>query len=167
MKSKIRHLDSVHSRLANEIANVEPELLAKRPAADEWSVGEVIHHLLLVEQRVLDELEKGLEQPPQKIGPLKNLIPMRLISWRFIRVSAPKAVTPAGFNNAHETMQTWETCRSRLKQFCASADPKRLKQTAFPHPFLGNINGLAAISMVAYHEERHYKQIREILAKIE
>ena len=167
MKSKIRHLDSVHSRLAHEIANVEPELLAKRPAADEWSVGEVIHHLLLVEQRVLDELEKGLERPPQKIGLLKNLIPMRLISWRFIRVRAPNAVMPAGFKHAHESMKTWETCRSKFKQFCASLDPKRLKQTAFRHPFLGDINGLAAISMVAYHEERHYKQIREILAKIE
>ena len=167
MKSKIRHLDSVHSLLAHEIANVPPELLSKRPSENEWSIGEVIHHLLLVEQRVLDELEKGLEQPPQRIGLLKNLIPMRLVSWRFVRVSAPKAVMPAGFKNAHESLKSWETCRTRLKQFCASKDPRRVKQTAFRHPFLGNINGLAAISMVAYHEERHYKQIKEILAKIE
>jgi hypothetical protein len=167
VKSKIRHLDSVHSQLAHEIANVPSELLSKRPSENEWSVGEVIHHLLLVEQRVLDELEKGVAQPPQRIGLLKNLIPMQLISWRFVRVSAPNAVMPAGFKNAEESMKTWKTCRTRLKQFCTTIDPKRLKQTAFRHPFLGNINGLAAISMVAYHEERHYKQIKEILAKIE
>jgi hypothetical protein len=167
VKSRIRHLDSIHSQLSHEIASVSPELLSKRPSENEWSVGEVIHHLLLVEQRVVEELEKGLRRPPEKIGLLKNLIPMRLVSWRFIRVSAPKAVVPDGFKNARESMKSWDAARAKLKEFCNKADSKRLKQTAFRHPVLGNINGLAAISMVAFHEERHYKQIKEILAKIE
>lgn len=167
MKSKIRHLDSVHSQLSHELANVSPELLSKRPADDQWSIGEVIHHLLLVEERVVDELEKGLQRPPQKVSFLKNLIPMRLVSWRFVRVSAPKAVMPAGLQNANESMRTWESCRTRLKQLCTNENAKKLKETAFRHPFLGDISGLAAISMVAFHEERHYKQIKEILAKIE
>jgi len=157
----------VHSQLSHEIANVAPELLSKRPAEDEWSVGEVIHHLLLVEERVLDELKKGLDRPPRKIGLLKNLVPMRLVSWRFIRVSAPKAVMPADFKSTHESMKSWESCRAELKELCGTLDTGRLRQMAFRHPFLGDINGLAAISMVAFHEERHYKQIKEILAKIE
>ena len=157
----------MHSQLSHELANVSPELLSKRPAENEWSVGEVIHHLFLVEQAVVAELEKASQRPPQKIGFLKKLIPMRVVSWRFIRVSAPKAVTPAGFRNASDSMRSWETARNRLKEFCRTLDPKRLRQIAFRHPVLGNIDGLATISMVAFHEERHYKQIKEILSKIE
>ena len=121
----------------------------------------------MVEQAVVAELEKALQRPPQKIGLLKKLIPMRLVSWRFIRVSAPKAVMPAGFSNARDSMQSWETVRTKLKNLCGTLDSRRLKQLAFRHPLLGNIDGLATISMVAFHEERHYKQIREILSKIE
>jgi hypothetical protein len=66
VKSKIRHLDLVHSRLSHEIANVPPELLSQRPADNEWSVGEVIHHLLLVEQSVVAELEKALQRDRHK-----------------------------------------------------------------------------------------------------
>ena len=74
---------------------------------------------------------------------------------------------PAGFNNTHESMKSWESCRTELKELCATLDAKRLRQMAFRHPFLGDINGVAAISMVAFHEERHFKQIKEILSKIE
>jgi hypothetical protein len=34
------------------------------------------------------------------------------------------------------------------------------------HPFFGDMDGAAAISMVAFHEQRHLKQIREILKKL-
>jgi hypothetical protein len=32
---------------------------------------------------------------------------------------------------------------------------------------MGDIDGVAAVSMLNFHEERHYKQIREILNKLE
>jgi hypothetical protein len=54
-----------------------------------------------------------------------------------------------------------------LKQFCAACGRERLKTISVKHPFLGDIDGVAAVSMLNFHEERHYKQIREILKKLE
>ncbi len=43
----------------------------------------------------------------------------------------------------------------------------RLKQVVFKHPFLGEIDGTATISFIGYHELRHYKQIREVIKKLD
>ena len=40
------------------------------------------------------------------------------------------------------------------------------KQMVFKHPFLGEIDGIATVSFVGYHELRHYKQIREVIKKL-
>jgi hypothetical protein len=37
----------------------------------------------------------------------------------------------------------------------------------FKHPFFGEIDGTATISFIGYHELRHYKQIREVIKKLD
>jgi hypothetical protein len=54
-----------------------------------------------------------------------------------------------------------------LKNLCATQGNDRFRQIIFKHPFLGEIDGVAAVSFIGYHELRHYKQIREVLRKLE
>jgi hypothetical protein len=91
---------------------------------------------------------------------------MRIVSLRFYRVKAPKAVQPGNPPPKEDVIRNYNDTRARLKQFCAEQGRARLRQISFRHPFLGNLDGVAAISMVAFHEQRHYKQIREILKKL-
>ncbi len=145
MKRTLNRLDSTQRKIATTIGTLETGLFRKRPAENEWSIAEVIHHLRLVEERVLSDLNASVQRPQGKVGMLKKLVPMRIVSLRFYRVKAPKAVQPG------------------------NPPPKgraRLRQISFRHPILGNLDGVAAISMVAFHEQRHYKQIREILKKL-
>jgi hypothetical protein len=137
----------------------------KRPGDNEWSVAEVLHHLCLVEERVLAELEKGLTQP-QRAGFLKRLIPMRVISWRLVKVKAPKIVQPDIQLSREQLFETYNLTRNRLKDFCLQHGSERLRVMSLRHPLLGKIDGVAAISFVAFHEQRHHKQIREILNKL-
>lgn len=166
MNTTIRRLDSVHAQVSALVASLDSAQLSKRPAENEWSVSEVLHHLYLVEQRVLAELQNNLSKPPVSPGFLKNLIPMRIISWRIIRVKAPKVVNPIETINPAESLNGWELSREQLKELCRQSGSSRLKNTVLRHPFLGNISGLAAVSMVGFHEQRHYKQIKEILKKL-
>jgi hypothetical protein len=34
------------------------------------------------------------------------------------------------------------------------------------HPFLGKLSGVKAVAFIGYHEQRHRKQIREIIRKV-
>src|SRR5258705_146091 len=83
LKRALNHLDSVHQQLSTAVSSLDPELFLQRPAENEWSIGEVIHHLCLVEERVHGDLQKALQRPPVKVGLLKKLLPMRIVSMRF------------------------------------------------------------------------------------
>jgi hypothetical protein len=166
MRSRLARLDSIHQSLAKTTSAIAPQLCSVSPGEKEWSVAEVLEHLVLVDERVKSELEKGL-QSPTKVGLLRKLIPMRFVSWRFFKVKAPRAVCPTTALPVNELMARYDQARTQLKQLCTEYGSQRLKQTTFKHPFLGNIDGLAAISMVAFHEQRHHKQIKEILKKLD
>jgi hypothetical protein len=166
MQNILDRLDSTHRKIATAIDPLDLELFQKRPAENEWSVAEVIHHLRLVEERVLSDLTVSVQHPTAKVGLLKKLIPLRIVSFRFLRVKAPKAVQPLNPLSKDEELKSYSATRTRLKEFCSEHGRARLKKTSVRHPFFGDIDGVAAISMVSYHERRHYKQIREILKKL-
>ncbi len=94
MNGTLNRLDTVHEKLSVAIRSTDPSLYSKRPGENEWSIAEVVQHLCMVEERVLEALKKGLERGPAKVGFLKKLIPMRLVSLRFMKLKAPKMVTP-------------------------------------------------------------------------
>jgi hypothetical protein len=61
----------------------------------------------------------------------------------------------------------FDRARQALKTLCATHGRNRLKKLIFKHPFLGDIDGVATIAFVGYHEKRHFKQIREVLKKLQ
>jgi hypothetical protein len=138
----------------------------QRPAENEWSVAEIVHHLCLVEERVIAELEKALLGERQSVGLLQRFIPISIVGSRLIRVQAPRAVIPTNPPEKDATLEKFEAARKRLKELCLAQGKEKLKQAVVKHPFLGNIHGATAVSMVGYHELRHYKQIRELLSNL-
>lgn len=166
MKGTLKRLDTVHDKLSTAIRTTNPDLFFKRPSDVEWSIAEVVQHLCLAEEHIVKDLRKSLQTGSAKVGFLKKLIPMRIISWRLVRVKAPKRVTPNNPPAMDELLKSYDRVRTDLKQLCDESGADRLKGIKFKHPFLGDIDGMAAISMVGFHEERHYKQIREILKKL-
>ena len=166
MKGTLKRLDTVHDKLSTAIRTTNPDLFFKRPSDDEWCIAEVVQHLCLAEQHVLKDLRKGLQTGSAKVGFLKKLIPMRIISWRLVRVKSPRAVSPNDPPAMDVLLKDYDQVRVDLKQLCVESGSDRLKDIRFKHPFLGDIDGRAAVSMIGFHEERHYKQIREILKKL-
>ena len=153
-------------KLIATITPLSPEVFSQRPGENEWSVAEIVHHLHLVEDRVIKELKKELANPPQRLGLLRRLVPTAIVSLRLVKVKAPKSMNPITPPDKETNIASYEATRSKLKELCASSGRAQLKQVIFKHPFLGTINGVATVSFVGYHEQRHLKQIREVLRKL-
>ena len=166
MNRSLRRLDSIHLKLMNAIAPVDDSLFSRSPSNNEWSIAQIVHHLCLVERAVIGELEKTLAGPPQRVGFLRRLIPTSIVAIRLVRVKAPRGMNPLEPPAKEEIIANYNVARNKLKELCASHGRNRLKQVVFKHPFLGDIDGLATISFVGYHELRHYKQLRETLKKL-
>ncbi|MGH9929746.1 MAG: DinB family protein [Pyrinomonadaceae bacterium] len=166
MKKVLRRLDAVHQKLINTISPLEPGLYSRRPAEGEWSVAEIVHHLCLVEGRVIKELEGAIARAPERVGFFRRLIPTSIVSVRLIRVKAPKAMNPLDAPARDFAIENFDRIRSSLKTLCATHGDERFRNLVFKHPFLGDIDGVATVSFIGYHEQRHYKQIREVLRKL-
>jgi DinB superfamily len=166
MEKTLARLESFHSQLLALVATVDDSQFDRRPAENEWSVAENVHHLRLSEARIVAELEKLLAQPPQPLTPLRRMIPMSLIGLRITRVKAPKFVEPLNPPPRQTIIDEYNAVRAKLKAVCNNAGRARLSNVTFTHPFFGNITGTAAVSMAGYHELRHYKQIREVIKRL-
>ena len=166
MKRTLTRLDSIHGRLLNLIAETDDLQFVRRPAENEWSVAEIVYHLALVEEYVIKSLEQSLALPPQRLPLFRRLMPTRIVASRLLRVKAPRGVQPLNPPPKMQLIENFNATRARLKTLCAKHERARLRQVIFKHPFLGPIDGTATISFVGYHEVRHYKQIREVLKKL-
>jgi hypothetical protein len=167
MKKALARLDAVHQKLLDCVSGIEANVYSQSPAEGEWSVGEIVHHLCLVEARVIKELENAIARPPRKVAALRRLIPTSIVSRRFIRVKAPKGMNPVDAPTRETAIQNFDQTRTSLKALCATHGEQRFRNLVFKHPVLGEIDGVATVSFIGYHELRHYKQIREVLRKLE
>jgi hypothetical protein len=127
----------------------------------------VIDHLCLVEGAVMKGIKAKLAQPPVKVSFLKKFFPMRIVSLRVKRLQAPKYVQPANdLPPLDELLRKFDAQRADTKEICNKEGPERLRQVCLKHPYFGDMDGAAAVSMVAFHEQRHLKQIHEIIRKL-
>jgi hypothetical protein len=163
----------VRRQALREAVDAVPEMLRERqPAADRWSVAEVLEHLALVEGRfktiVADRLAEarasglGAERETSPIVPTLDLAD---ILDRSSRHQAPDAVRPQGSD--------WKTAWSRLEDVrrsflgvYASGDRLALADVVHAHPRLGSLNLYQWGVWVGGHEARHTEQIREIAATL-
>ena len=166
MNRALRRLDSIHLKLLNTVVSIDDPLFTRSPSENEWSVAEIVHHLCLVERRVVKELEKELANPPRKLATLRRFVPTLIVASRLVRVKAPKAMNPVDPPAKNEIIENYNAARNKLKELCATHGQQRFKQIIFKHPFLGEIDGSATISFIGYHEIRHFKQIKEVLKKL-
>jgi DinB family protein len=166
MKRSLKRLDSIHQQLLETVSPLTPEIFSQRPAEGQWSVAEIVHHLCLVEDRVTRDLERAIGREPQRVGFFRRLIPTSIVSVRLIRVKAPKAMNPLDAPAMDVAIENYDRARNSLKALCATHGKDRFRKIVFKHPFLGDIDGVATISFIGYHERRHHKQIREVLRKL-
>jgi hypothetical protein len=175
MERILKRLDRVHEKLMAIVAPLDEGVFAQSPAAGSWSVAQIIQHLALVEDRVIKDLEKQVSRPRRKVSFVRRFIPTSIVSSRLLRAKAPKAVDPESKVGATETAEVpgkanaianYNRARNDLKTLCATHGKDRFRQIVFKHPLLGEIDGVATVSFVGYHEQRHYKQIRDVLQKL-
>jgi hypothetical protein len=166
MKKTLHRLESIHQKLLSAVSPLEPKLYAQRPTEDEWSVAEIVHHLCLVEDRVIKELEGAIARPPERVSFLRRLMPTSIVSLRAIKVKTPKAMDPLDAPIKEVAIKNFDRTRNNLKALCTAHGNDRFRNLIFKHPVLGEIDGVATVSFIGYHERRHYKQIREVLGKL-
>jgi DinB family protein len=160
----ISQLDSTRALLVST-ANALPEDHWRTPPRQgAWSAAEVMAHLWTVETRVLDGAERVVRAPLQRVPAWKRLhLPVSLAEWRGFRVKSPIPLDPNLVDEKQPTLERLEAARKRTQGFIQEYHGRDLSPYRFPHPFFGSLNLYDWFRVIAHHEARHTKQLREIV----
>jgi hypothetical protein len=165
-------LDADRAALWAAVESVPVALRGRRPAADAWSVADVLEHLALVEERsvaVVTDLAAGA--PPRDDDAAPALHPTEdthraTLADRTHRVEAPPTLHPSGQVDAAAAAERLARSRAALRAVLAAHADRDLAATERAHPRLGPLTGEQWVLALGGHEARHAAQIREIGAQL-
>jgi hypothetical protein len=164
---------SNHESVASEVRLLDREQLVRRPAPDKWSVGEVLEHLVLMDELFLSATEPLIRAAHPDAGapnrPFRESFVGKRIAGALVApkaLTAPKVATPgtprAGVAEAFlagdsrfleliETARTLDWNAVRLRPPVAPWMPMRIN--------LGDVFHIHTV-----HVRRHLAQIRRVKA---
>ena len=167
----LNYLDKTRSDLRTAVDSVPSLARNTRPAADQWSVAQVLEHLAIAHSRVAAGVSKWIaEAKAAGLGPetgnssLLGTIPTERITDRSQKVQAPETILPRSDLDADTAWTELEQAREKLRAAFLSGDGLALEQVIKSHPVLGPINMYQWVLFNGSHEARHTLQIREIAA---
>lgn len=138
------------------------------PAEGRWSAGELACHLIQVERAIVKNVDKVLQRPPQPRPLSKRFhLPMALVKSRLIPRKTPIPLDAALVGEKDEMLAQLREVRQQTRAFLEEKTRgKDLGKYHMPHPFLGTFNLYQWFQVIASHQVRHSKQLREIAAAL-
>lgn len=125
------------------VAATSPETLRRRPAAEAWSVQEVLNHLLHVETAVIGERVRRMIEEDEPV--------------------LPPASPPSPASDPETTLDRFQRARTANLAFLRELTPAQRDRTG-RHPRHGQLTVRQHVVEWAYHDLDH---LRQILAAIQ
>lgn len=145
----------------------------KKPSAGSWCAAEVVAHLVLVERAIVGIADRVAQKAPQPAHFLERLhLPLWLMESRIMRRKSPISLDPSLLQNPSLLQQKEEmlgqlrATRERAIAFLEETRNRDLSCYRWRHVFLGSLNAYEWFEMIAAHQVRHSKQVREIRVRL-
>jgi hydroxymethylpyrimidine/phosphomethylpyrimidine kinase len=123
--------------------------------------------LITVERFIIHRASKLLQNHPTPRAFLKRFhLPMLLVEARLIPRKTPIPLDPALVCEKDTMLAQLREVRAGTLVFIEQTAGKDLRNYHMPHPFLGTLNVYEWFQMIASHQIRHTKQMKEIAAAL-
>jgi len=169
----LNYLDQTRTEMRTAVDLVPSHARNTPPAADQWSVAQVLDHLAIAHDRVAGVIGKWIaEARANGLGPetadtsVLGTIPAERILDRSRKVPAPEWVRPRNEVDVETAWHEFEQSHEKLRAALLSGDGLALEQVVQPHPVLGPINMYQWTLFEGSHNARHTLQVHEIAAAL-
>jgi hypothetical protein len=164
IRDKLVRAQSAFFRAADAIPG---EKWSDCPGLNEWSAAQLVAHLVVVERGVVRRVDQLTQQSPIPVPFPKRLhLPLWLVEARMIRRKSPVPLDESLLAEKEAMLAGLRGVRERTLAFISETERRDLRDYCCRHPFLGMLNVYEWIEMIAGHQLRHTKQVREIEAKL-
>ena len=138
-----------------------------KPRVAEWSAAEVVAHLVIVERVILGGADRVTQKQPKQIAFLQRLhLPIWLVESRVVRRKSPLPLHPTLLGAKEEMLGELRAARERSLAFLEETEKRDLSAYRWRHAFLGMLNVYEWFEMIAAHQIRHAKQMRELAERL-
>ncbi len=170
LEGVVQELDSARARLLETVQGLDQAALDAAPKAGGWSVGEILHHLQMIDLSVARVVARQVEHaakaghgPDPRTDSILHSLDQFDIERSSSKVSTPSGFIPRAGLPRGELLDGLAASRKGLLEEirkAAAFDPSKL---VFPHPVLGKIDVYQWLIYVAQHELRHLHQVERAL----
>lgn len=137
------------------------------PGLKEWSAAQLVAHLVVVERGVVTNVERLTQKEPIPVPfPKRMHLPLWLVEARVVRRKSPVPLDESLLLEKEAMLGELRRARERTMAFLSATERRDLSCYYWRHPFLGMLNAYQWLEMIAAHQLRHTKQVREIEAKL-
>ncbi len=159
-------LQAARSRLLEAVGALGQAELDAVPADGQWTIGEILHHLQLIEHSVarvlarqLQRAEKSGAGPDQRQDSVLGSLDQFDIERGPEKVTAPSGFVPSRGLSRQELLDGLAGSRAALLSEVRRAGAHDLSRLTFPHPVFGRLDMYQWLLYAAQHELRHLHQI--------
>ncbi|HEX7020010.1 MAG TPA: DinB family protein [Gemmatimonadaceae bacterium] len=166
LRSRFDELERQRRALLEELGSHSPAQLAFRPSDRSWSMADVVQHLILVEEGMLQFLTKKPPRPDNR-SPAERLqyAMFKLLVQFPLRVKVPvPSVIPTVQATLEELSPRWDSVRARYEEYLSNVTEPQLSMLVFKHAFAGPVTILETLDVMRLHILHHGHQLRRIRA---
>lgn len=164
IQEKLAEAQTTFLRAADAIP---AEQWGTKPGAKGWSAAELVAHLVMVERAVIGGADRITHKTPPTLPLVKRIhLPLWLVETRLIRRKSPLPIDPTLLGAKEHMLGELRAARERTLAFLEETKGRDLSAYCWPHVFIGMLNVYEWFEMVAAHQIRHAKQMREIGARL-
>jgi hypothetical protein len=155
------NLYETRNNLVKEITSLSYTQFNGRLGMNMWSIAQVCHHLVLVEQATIKAIAWGLKKVDNTQTERKNV---HLLLDRTKKFKAPEIVEPdVEPLEVQSIIDLLNDSRKKFLTFLSTIEDKSiLAEKSFKHPALDELPLDQWIEQIYLHEQRHTEQIKEI-----
>lgn len=175
----IEKLGRCEKGLVMEVKDLPIGWLTYRVRPNAWSVGEIVHHLILTQQQICKAYQKlqaaNANQRPGEKGPQKGQTLVQRISYdsflrfskfsytlgKIMKVKAPRPVRPSIDGIDSRILGQFAGARAQLVTLTEKLITVQMGHVTAPHPLFGELNVWQWLDFVGSHEIHHIEQIKE------
>jgi uncharacterized damage-inducible protein DinB len=159
-------LDQARGRVLVLIDGISQADSERRTAPDEWSIGEIVHHLLLVEKRHFHSIPATITEGPGEDFDRQQVLAERLMPLEDMadisksgKGQAPEITRPTPGLVLKELAEDLRQVRRETKSQLLSHRSRDLENIWWEHPRFGPMTLYERIGLIGYHDLKHLAQI--------
>ncbi|MFK7983543.1 MAG: DinB family protein [Saprospiraceae bacterium] len=175
-KSKIhlKNLDQKLTLLLRDLKTYTDAKLNEQPSDSEWSVLQIMQHLMKAEAGSVSYVQKKLSYEPE-LANANVLSSFRSVYLNMALTSPFKIKAPAQISGDAlstnltfwEVAKQWKGQRNELNTYLESLPEDYFIKDLYKHPLSGKMTLSSMLSFFNKHVDRHTRQIKRTLKKID